>query len=220
VVIGSYLAYFDRIWPEKQLSKCHPCIRARREQARQSFEVALPDLELMVLELPYVFGSMPGVVPLWEPFVDYVSSPLPLLYFRGGTNMIAVERAAEAIVGAIERGRGGEIYVVGDQNVSYADWLEHLSRLVGRNQKVKTVPDFVFRFVLRFATLKHRLQGKEGGLDLVKFGDQFGTVDTFFDPSPSREALGYGQGGLDEALKATVQACPSKWWSKRRKSLD
>ena len=219
-LIGSYLTHFDRIWPEKELSKHHPYIRARREQTKESFEVALPDLELMVLELPYVFGSMRGAVPLWAPLIDYVGSPLPLIYFKGGTNMIAAERVAEAVVGAIERGRGGEIYVVGDQNVTYKDWLEQLSRLVGKNQKVRTLPNFVTRFALRIAYAKYRLQGKEAGLNLVKFGDQLGFANTFFDPTPAREALGYGQGGLDEALKATVEACPAKWWSRRRKALD
>ena len=98
LIIGSYFAHFDRLWPQKELSRYHPYIRARREQAEESFRVSLPDLDLMVIELPYVFGASPGRVPLWEPFVDYVSSPLPLLYPKGSTNMIAVERAAEAIV--------------------------------------------------------------------------------------------------------------------------
>ena len=35
VVLNSYFAYFDRIWPEKELSKHHPYIRCRVEQAER-----------------------------------------------------------------------------------------------------------------------------------------------------------------------------------------
>ena len=51
-----------------------------------------------------------------------------------------------------------------------------------------------------------RLQGREGGLNLVPF-TELQTAQAFFDPSKSREALGYGSGGLDEAFKETVEAC-------------
>ena len=52
VIIGSYFAHFDRIWPEMELAVHHPYIRSRVAQITQSMQAALPDLELMVLELP------------------------------------------------------------------------------------------------------------------------------------------------------------------------
>ena len=54
--------------------------------------------------------------------------------------------------------------------------------------------------------LLHRWQGKEGELNLLEFV-KLQTANTFFDPTPSRLALGYGQGGLAEALRDTVRAC-------------
>ncbi|PKH44532.1 epimerase, partial [Dehalococcoides mccartyi] len=52
----------------------------------------------------------------------------------------------------------------------------------------------------------HRLQGRESGLDPVSY-ITLQTRNTFFDPTLSRKALGYGQGRLDTALKDTVDAC-------------
>ena len=91
VILSSYFLYFDRIWPDEKLSEYHPYIRSRKEQARQSMNAAMPDLQLMILELPYIFGSMPGRTPLWKPLIEYVNSRYPLFYMKGGTNMIAVE---------------------------------------------------------------------------------------------------------------------------------
>lgn len=61
---SSYFAYFDRIWPEMRLAEHHPYIRSRKGQEAQSLEAAMPDLQLCILQLPYIFGSMPGRAPL------------------------------------------------------------------------------------------------------------------------------------------------------------
>lgn len=122
--------------------------------------------------------------------------------------MIAVQHVAEAIVGAIEQGKGGERYVVGDENVTWKDWLGWLSRFAcGRTKPVITVPDFLVRWQLRQVEKKHRAAGKEGGLNPVEFL-KVQTAKTYFDPEPSRRALGYGKGGLAEAIRDTVAASP------------
>ena len=57
VVLGSYFAHFHRLWPELKLAERHPYIRSRIEQETVAFSI--PGLEVMVLELPYIFGSLP-----------------------------------------------------------------------------------------------------------------------------------------------------------------
>jgi dihydroflavonol-4-reductase len=208
VLLSSYFAHFDRIWPELRLSEHHPYIRSRQEQERRSLEAALPDLELSILELPYIFGATPGRVPLWAPLVRYVRSPLPVLFYpKGGTNMVAVQHVAEAIAGALEQGRGGERYLVGEENLTWSAWLARLSALAGRRKRVISLPTWLIRLALQGVRLHHQRQGREGGLDPVELA-ALQTRDTFFDPEPPRRALGYGQGGLEAALAATVRACP------------
>ena len=209
VLISSYFAHFDRICPEKRLSHFHPYIRSRQEQEKRSLKAAMPDLELMILELPYVFGSMPGRLPLWKPLVDYIHSPFPLFYTRGGTNIIAVKHVAEAIIGAIEQGKGGERYLIGEENVSWIDLLRRLSILAGGKKKVIILPNYIVREAMRMIALYHKMQGKEAGLNPVEF-TKIQTINTFFDPEPSRNALGYGHGGIEEALQDTVRACLSR----------
>jgi nucleoside-diphosphate-sugar epimerase len=209
VVIGSYFAYFARIWPEMELSKHHPYIRSRIEQINHAMQAAMPDLELMVLELPYVFGTMPGRTPLWAPLIRYTSYPIPLFYSRGGTNVVAVKHVAEAIAGAIEAGKGGEVYQIGGENLTWVEFLTRLSEKTGKKKRVITLPDWIIRLGLWFVELYFKFQGREGGLDPVPFVD-VQTAETFFDPTPSRIALGYGQGGLDDAFQDTVQASQKK----------
>ena len=205
VLLGSYFAHFDRLWPEMRLAQHHPYIRSRVEQTRQALAACGSDLDLMILELPYIFGAMPGRLPLWAPLIRYVASPLPLLFPAGGTNMVAVQHVAAAIAGALERGQTGKRYLIGDENLTWAEWLTRLSRLTGREKRVVTLPAAAVRMAARGIRLYHRLQGREGGLDPVAFV-ALQTAHTFFDPAPARQALGYGAGGLDQALRVTVAA--------------
>jgi nucleoside-diphosphate-sugar epimerase len=206
ILLSSYFSYFDRIWPEKKLAHHHPYIRSRKEQAEQTLNAAMPELELIILELPYIFGSTPGRIPIWAPLIDYIRTPLPLFYSRGGTNMIAVKNVAEAIVGAIKYGKGGEKYQVGDENITWIDFLRRLSDLTGRRKKVITLPDFVVLIIMKMIQFYHHVLGKEAGLNPVEF-TKLQTINTFFDSSHSRKILGYGHGELDKALQDTVFAC-------------
>ena len=206
VLLSSYFAFFDRLWPHKRMFEHHPYIRSRKEQAEQSFRVAKRDFTLMVLELPYIFGAMPGRLPLWAPIIKYIRSPFPLFYTRGGTNMISVKHVAEAIVGAIEKGQHGKQYLVGEKNLTWTDWLQRLCELTGKKKKVRIISMTLFRWVMKGLQFYYTLNGREGGLNPVVFTD-IQTSKTFFDPASSREELGYGQGGLDESLRDTVNAC-------------
>jgi nucleoside-diphosphate-sugar epimerase len=206
VILGSYFAHFDRIWPEMELAKHHPYIRSRAAQIEATLEASLPKLELVVLELPYIFGAMPGRTPLWAPLIRYLRSPIPLFYPRGGSNCISVKHVAEAIVGAVERAQGGDIFQVGDENLTWEDLLTRLGLAAGVHKRVITIPDWIVGLGMRGVDLYYHLQGKEGGLDLVSF-TWMQTAEAFFDPMPSRQALCYGQGGLDQAFEETVAAC-------------
>lgn len=206
VLLSSYFAYFDRIWPEMQLSLYHPYIRSRQEQEKQTLKATFPDLELIILEMPYIFGSTPGLVPLWKPLIRYIRSPLPLFYTRGGTNMISVKHVADAITGAVEKGQAGERYLIGDENISWVDFLNRLLHIMNLRKRVITIPDFTARIAAGSLRFFHTLKGLESGLDPVAFIN-VQTKNTFFNPESSRQALGYGKGGMDEAFAETINAC-------------
>jgi dihydroflavonol-4-reductase len=207
VLLSSYFAHFDRLWPEMKLAQTHPYIRSRKAQEAAVLSLSGEAMQMVILELPYIFGSMPGRMPLWKPLVDYVRMPLPWLFFpRGGTAMVAVEKVAEAMVGAVERELPSAPYQIGDENLTWPVFLKRLSGAVGIQKKVVTLPDWMVRLGLWGIGLRHSLQGREGGLEPVSFL-KLQTAETFFDPTPAQAALGFEGGGLDAAFEATVWAC-------------
>jgi len=206
IVLGSYFAYFNRLWAHMELSKKHPYIRSRVEQEEICLKEAEEYFQVCILELPYIFGYMEGRKSLWQPLIDYIKSPWPLFYTKGGTNMIAVEHVAEAIVGAVEIGQGGVIYTVGDENVSWNELLNNIMTIMEIKKNIITVPSFILKGFMCFLALIHRIKGKESGLNPVDYVD-IQTINTFFNPKEAIEALGYKTGGLREALEKNIKGC-------------
>lgn len=208
VLLGSYFAYFNREWPQLELAENHPYIRSRQEQMELCTTIAGDDMAMIVLELPYIFGSMPHTVPLWAPLVSYVRSGVPLYYTNGGTNMVAVQHIAEAIAGACERIDSSRVFQIGDQNVPWTDFLKALCQIVGRkDDEVHILKDDSVINMSWVGDALHTVLGKEGGLHTSHFS-KIQTAFTYFDPSESRQMLGYGSGGLQQAWEETVAACP------------
>jgi dihydroflavonol-4-reductase len=204
VVLGSYFAHFDRLWPHLELARRHPYIRSRVEQER--LVTSIPGLEVSILELPYIFGDTLGRPPLWLPLVKYIRASPIIFYMDGGTACITARTVGQAIVGAVERGEAGKCYPIGDVNFTWTELLEHLARADGRRIKVIKLPVWLIKAALFLVSLIERLRGFEGGLN-PRFFAPLQTANTFIDPIPSMQALGFGSGDLEDAFRKTIQSC-------------
>ena len=166
VILNSYFAYFDRIWPEKGLSKHHPYIRCRVEQAEKVIAAGKNEMSVIIIELPYIFGSMPNRIPLWKDvLLDRFARGKIIFFPKGGTNMIAVEHVAEAIIGALEHGEHGKRYTVGDENHSFNEMLEMMMSAIGENKKIINIPRFLAVLAGMMIERDFKKKGLEGGLD-------------------------------------------------------
>ena len=206
VVMGSYFAHFNRLWPELKLAEQHPYIRSRIEQ--EETLLSIPGLDVDVLELPYIFGGIPvpGWRPLWKPLVSYLRSAGTIFYMKGGTACIAVETVGRAVVGVVEHGLASTCYPIGGENLTWTEMLTRLAAADGRQVQVIPLPRWVVQLGMWGVSLVHWLQGKESGLDLRHFAS-LQTAETYLDPQPSQGALGYESADLRDAFRQTVEAC-------------
>lgn len=208
VLLGSYFTYLDRVWPELRLAEHHPYIESRKQQLELSTSIAGSAMAFVALELPYIFGAMPGIVPLWEPLVSYVRSGVRLFYTHGGSNMVSVNSVAQAVAGACERIDQSHIFQVGDRNVEWTEFLKALCAILNRkDDTVHILPDEGVHSLSWLLDALHTMQGKESGLHASHFY-KVQTSYAYFDIEESQKALGYQTGGLDKAWRETVAACP------------
>ena len=207
VLLSSYFAYFNRVWPEMKLAEHHPYIRSRCEQEEAVLELADKNFRIAILELPYIFGRTPGRAPLWLPLVKYLHWPLPWIFYpRGGSAMVSVEQVARAIRGAVEKGVETCCYPICDENLTWTTFLERLEKAAGLHKRIFTLPNWFFRLGLWSIKFWYRLGNRESGLDPVAFLE-LQTRETFFDPRPAQNALGFEGGDLDRAFRETVLGC-------------
>ena len=210
-VYNSYFAYFDRRYPEMRLAQKHPYVRCRVEQAKLLNDQK-KNMEVVVLELPYIFGSMEARVPIWRGvFLDrYVNGKKTVFFSKGGTTMIAIEHIAEAGIGALEYGKDGERYPIGDQNRSFRWMLEYMSKCKGVDKKVVCPPTWMCVMGAKAIQNKDKKEGLEGGLNFGAIMKEVMSIDMVIEPEVMDKVnaeLHISRGGLEEAIQKTMDRC-------------
>ena len=205
VVCGSYFAHFNRIWPHLNISGRMPYVASRDRQTQAAFDLIADDFGVVVLELPYVWGTMPNRPAQWEDLIQMALSPEPTIHYAGGgTMMTSVKHVAEAILGGLERGVAGQCYQIGDENVTWVEMFDRITSAAGMAKKqVEPVYHAQLRAAAREAEAQLGAADMETGITPMAYVD-IETVNTFFDPGPAQMALGLTSGGLDEAIKEQV----------------
>lgn len=66
-------------------------------------------------------------------------------YTSGGKNFISVKDAATAMANAVELGRIGECYILGNENLSYQDAFKMIAETIGAKTPKRFMPDFVVK---------------------------------------------------------------------------
>ncbi len=216
VLLGSYFHHFHRKMPHLGLAARHPYIMARIEQEIAVLDAVGRGMDVMILELPYIFGTMPNRVPLWkEVFFDRLLKMNPVLYPDGGSSMICVENVAEAIAGAVSRGKHAHRYVIGDQNLRWKEMFDIMFSAIGVRRRFIHVPHWMAAIAGSYMMFRERRRFREPGLNLAYIFRDVISRDFFLEPAQSASLLGYGSGDVKEAIAETARACFPSGYSNR-----
>lgn len=208
VICGSYFAYFARIWPDLHLTKHHPYIRSRVDQADLALSFADDQFNVAVLELPYIFGAQPGRKPVWVFLVKQIRAMWPATFYpRGGTAMVTVRQVGQCIAGALEHHQGGRNYPIGMANLEWRELLTIIHKHMGLpGRRVITIPDWLFAWYAGQVKRRQQRSGIEGGLDLAFFARVM-CAKTFIEPSAGAACLGAQSDDIDAAIGESVRLC-------------
>lgn len=123
VYVGTY---YPQVVPET--INTSPYVRSRHLADEGLRALNCDSFNVCSLNAPFILGHVPGLaLAHLEVLVQYATGRLeglPLLSPAGGVNHISSKSMSEAIAGALERGVGGRAYLVGDENLSWKDYLE------------------------------------------------------------------------------------------------
>ena len=205
VILGSYFATFDRLHPQWGLAGRHPYIGARVAQAAQA-EAAAPGM-VAVLEIPFVFGAVDGIVPLWKPLLFEPLRRSPVGFAPGGGSAavthVDVARAVAAVVdGAAPTGR----HPLSVDNISYRRLAQLVLDELGRRRPVVPLPAPVVTAGAVATGAVHRLRGRGTGLDVRQVANDIVARDLHLDPEVHGPPVGLEPAPIDDAVRATVRA--------------
>ncbi len=140
--------------------------------------------------------------PTGKIILDFLRGGMPA-FVDTGLNLVDVRDTAVGHVLACERGRPGERYILGSENLTLEQILGRLARLAGRKAPTTRIPYGVAYAFALFSSGWGRLAGTEprAPLDAVRMARK----KMFASHEKARRELGFEPGPVDGALKRAME---------------
>jgi dihydroflavonol-4-reductase len=144
----------------------------------------------------------------WKPtptgkiILDFLNGKMPG-YVETGLNFVGVEECAAGHLLVSERGKIGERYLLGAENLTLKDLLDRLARITGLRAPSMKIPHGVALGVAYVETAFSRLIGKEPQIPVE--GVKIAEHKMFVDCSRAQRELGFPSGPVAAALERAVR---------------
>lgn len=145
-------------------------------------------LDAVTVHPTSVFG--PGDEAFTGRLLGLATNPAMVAYLPGGVSFVGVADVVDGIRAAMARGTTGEHYILGGQNLGFAEALRVIAEEVDGSRPVVPVPGPVLRAGGHVAALADDLLG----VRFFPFGPEMArlaTADLFYTSEKARRELGY-----------------------------
>jgi dihydroflavonol-4-reductase len=177
---------------------------------RSKFQAEQAALEFARAGLPVVIVNPTAPIgdhdvkptPTGKIVLDFLNGDMPA-FIDTGLNVVDVRDTAEGHWLACERGRPGERYILGSENLTLAQILEKLAKITGRKAPTVRLPYGVAWMAGVFSTGWARLTGTPPRvpLDAVRMAKK----KMWVTHEKARRELGFEPGPADKALARAVE---------------
>ncbi|MGH9662277.1 MAG: hopanoid-associated sugar epimerase [Bryobacteraceae bacterium] len=140
--------------------------------------------------------------PTGKIVVDYLNGKMPA-FVDTGLNLVDVRDVARGHVLAADRGRTGERYILGCENLTLAGILARLARITGGAAPALRLPHWVAYAAGAVSTGWAELTGREPRVPLD--GVRMARKKMFVSHEKAGRELGYEPGPVDDALRRAVE---------------
>jgi dihydroflavonol-4-reductase len=172
---------------------------AEAEVRRMAAEEALP-VVIVNPSTPVGPGDIKPT-PTGKLIVEAAAGRMPA-YVDTGLNIVHVDDVAEGHLLALDKGVVGERYILGGENLSLAEILGHIARLVGRRPPSVKLPRLPLYPLAVAAEAWARLTGAEPFVTVD--GLRMARWRMFFNSAKAERELGYRHRSAEAALEAAV----------------
>ena len=125
------------------------------------------------------------------------------MYPEGGTTMVTIRQAGQAIAGAVKNGLNGQ-YPVGYYNMEWSEMLSIMHKYMGcENKEIIVIPKDSYIKAMEAKGEDERIKGIESGLDTAEFAKVF-TRKLFMDQDVV-SPLGMEPDDIEKAIGDSVR---------------
>jgi len=122
----------------------------------------------------------------------------------GGRNFAYVGDVAKAMVSALERGRKGESYILGGENISYWEFFSKVAQIAGVAAPKFQLPGALVLLGGMGGSLYEKFSGKPVQLNLRMA--RLACLGTYYSPQKARQELGMPATPLTQAIEESIQS--------------
>lgn len=179
-------SYYPHIVPDKIVTDAY--VRSRHLSSEGVRVLTDKNFRVCSLDAPFIIGYAPGAnIDHLAALVMFGAGKLegmPMVAPGGGMNFIASRSMSEAIAAALDHGTAGKAYLVGDENLSWKQYLEMFCEAVGNPKD------------LPVSTEEHPLLP-----DAILYAGRNAVVHY----EPDVDNLGYSRNNIRDAVEQVVQ---------------
>ena len=169
------------------------------QEARQAAKAGLPVIIAMPTTPVGPWDWKP--TPTGKIILDFLNGKMPG-YVETGLNFVGVEECAAGHLLVSERGKVGERYLLGGENLTLKELLDTLARMTGLSAPTMKIPHGVALGVAYVESAFSRLVGKEPQIPVE--GVKIAQHKMFVDCSRAKKELGFQPGPVAAALERAV----------------
>ena len=157
----------------------------------------------------------------WKPtptgkiILDFLNGKMPG-YVETGLNFVGAEECAAGHLLVAEKGKAGERYLLGAENLTLKELLEMIAEITGLSAPGMKIPHTVALGVAYVDTAFSRLLGKEPQIPVE--GVKIAQHKMFVDCSRARQELGFAPGPVVAALQRAVRWYQANGYVKPRRA--
>lgn len=162
-------------------------------------EVAKGGLDAVIVNPTYMFGPLDSKPSSGEMIVEVSKRKVPG-WTPGMNNFVDVRDVTRGMQLAWEKGKSGERYILGGQNMSYREIFELISKVAGVKPPSMRAPYALSRVIGWWGDLTAAISGDEPMLNTTKV--LYGYTPRFiFSSEKAKRELGYTNAPLEQAIR-------------------
>lgn len=168
-------------------------------------------LDCVIVVPAFVFGAGDLNFNAGRIIKDIYNRKMPF-YPLGGVCVVDVEIVVDATIAAMQRGRTGERYIIGGDNVSFRELSQTIMNVTGVRQMSFPLPLWaakIIRYMLNFSKNRNKIS-KLFNMTMFAVASEF----LYFDSSKARRELDMRSEPYEQSIRRTFE------WYRERHMLD